>query len=76
MEFFKDSNFFIFAFHILPLSFVTKVLFNTIVPQAEVSIFIVYIVSPIITILIGLMVFALLKKFLSKITSVLTGGRF
>ena len=75
-QFLTASNFFIFAYHILPLSFIIKFLLNAFAPSSELSIIGVYLVSPAITIIIGLLIFAILKKFLPKTTSLLTGGRF
>jgi len=74
-DFLKSSNFFIFAYHILPLNFVIKLFLKTMAPGDEWSILFVYISSPVITIIIGLLLFLLLKTITPQVTSLLTGGR-
>lgn len=74
-EFLSESSFFLYAYHAMPLAFIIKLLCKTLYPQSELSLSILYIACPTLTILIGLGIYYLLKKYLPRITAVLTGGR-
>ncbi len=71
----KGSDFFIFGFHVLPLSFIIKILLKLLTPQSEIAVLFVYLVSPTITIIMGLTIFACLKRLFPGFASLLTGGR-
>lgn len=70
-----NSSFFIFAYHRLPLVFVIKFLFKFIHPNSEIELLLLYIVCPAITILLGLLIYNVLKKYLPRFTSLISGGR-
>jgi len=73
--FLAGSSFFIYAYHALPLSFVIKVLFKLFHPHSDMALIGAYLLCPAITILIGLGIYALLKRFLPRFTAIITGGR-
>ena len=73
--FLSDSSFFIYAYHAMPLAFSVKLLFKMIQPHTDGMLLALYVVCPLVTILIGLLLYYLLRKFLPQLTSVLTGGR-
>lgn len=72
--FLANSSFFIYAYHILPLTIVVRILFKFI-PLSEMSLVVLYVVSPTIVILVGLFLYYILKKLLPNFTSIITGGR-
>ena len=69
-----ETSFFIFALHEPLLTIVKKVCFFMIGKENNKPL-IVYIISPIITIIICITVGLILKKYLNKFYSILTGGR-
>lgn len=73
--FLTNSSFFIYAYHRLPLVFVIKILFKWIHPQAEGTLLLLYLVCPAIVILLGLLIYGLLKQCLPRFTAVISGGR-
>lgn len=73
--FLADSTFFIFAYHSLFLLFVMKVALKIAVPQTEVGMFLLYFACPTVTILVGLGLYYLLRRFAPRLTAILTGGR-
>ncbi len=73
--FLKSSNFFIYAFHILPLNFMMKILLILMEPQTELAVLFIYFTSPILTLVIGLLLFVLLNSKIPRVASLLTGGR-
>lgn len=73
--FLSDSSFFIYAYHGMPLAFVLKFFFKLVYPHADGTMLMLYVLCPVITILIGLILYYLLKKYLPTFTSVITGGR-
>lgn len=73
--FLSSSSFFIYAYHAMPLAFITKFLFEYIKPHSDGTILILYVLCPTITILTGLLIYKCLKKYLPKTTALITGGR-
>lgn len=71
----SDSSFFIYAYHAMPLAFIIKFLFKMIQPHTDGMVLALYVFCPLITILVGLALYYLLKKYLPAVTSVITGGR-
>ncbi len=71
----KGIDFFIFGFHVIPLNFIIKIFLKIMVPQSEFTLIFVYFISPLITIIVGLILFVCLKKIFPRFTSMLTGGR-
>ncbi len=62
-SFLSSSNFFIFGYHLLPLYLIIKLLLKLLSPQSDWSILFVYTVSPIVTILLGLLILYVLKIY-------------
>lgn len=73
--FLSGSSFFIYAFHAMPLSFVFKSLFKLLRPHSDGMMLALYVVSPSVVILSGLLLYYILKKQLPAFTSLITGGR-
>jgi peptidoglycan/LPS O-acetylase OafA/YrhL len=73
--FLTNSSFFIYAYHRLPLVFVIKILFKWIRPQSEGTLLLLYLVCPAIVILLGLLIYSLLKQCLPRFTAAISGGR-
>lgn len=74
-DFLSKSSFFVYAFHSMPLVVITKCAFKLLGPSTEMELLILYFLCPIITILVGLLIYRLMVKHLSGIASVLTGNR-
>lgn len=73
--FLSKSVFFLFAFHIVPLTLVIKFAFKVIPVYSEGTLLAIYLLSPAITAVVGLSLYALLKRYLPKLSVYLTGGR-
>ena len=73
--FLANASFFIFAYHRLPLVFVIKFLFNIVRPQSDAELLFLYLLCPAIVILIGLLLYSLLKRVLPTFTAIICGGR-
>jgi len=73
--FLANSSFFIFAYHRLPLVFVIKFLFKVLRPQSEALLLFLYFACPIIVIVLGLLIYSLLKQFWLRFTAIISGGR-
>lgn len=73
--FLSGSSFFIYAYHAMPLAFVIKFLFKLLKPYSDGMLLALYVLCPTITILIGLFIYKLLKKYLPRTTALITGGR-
>lgn len=74
-SFLSDSSFFIYAYHAMPLVFVFKYFFKQVQPHTDGMVLVLYLLCPAITILIGLFLYYLLKRYLPTFTSIITGGR-
>lgn len=74
-SFLSSSSFFIYAYHGIALTFVTKLLFKLLKPYSDGMVLALYVLCPTITILIGLFIYNLLKKYLPRTTIFITGGR-
>lgn len=70
-----NSSFFIFAYHAMPLLFLIKITFKFLQPSSNIMLLILYFILPTIIILFGLLLYNILKKFLPKFTSFITGSR-
>ncbi len=71
----EDSNFFIYAYHGLALSFISKRVYEFIHPQSDIVLSITYILNPIITVILGICIYLIIKRYLPKLTALITGGR-
>ncbi len=74
-EFLYESNFFVYVYHALPLTLFLKLLIRFIKPTSESQVLLIYFAVVVITIVVGLFVFALLKKVFPKFTAFITGSR-
>ena len=72
-QFLLDSNFFIFAYHVLPLALIFKILTILLKPQSDLPAIIMYFTGPVIVIFVGLLLFAFLRKFFPRLTDVISG---
>ncbi len=73
--FLSDSSFFIYAYHGMLLAFGIRFFFKMMPPHTDGIALALYVFFPLITILVGLLFYYLLKKYLPVVTSVITGGR-
>lgn len=73
--FLSSSSFFIYAYHAMPLAFIFKFFYKLVKPHSDGVILTLYILCPTITILIGLFIYKLMKKYLPRTTALVTGGR-
>lgn len=74
-KFLLESNFFIFAYHGVALALIAKIILKYYAPYTEFQAIMAYIFNPTLTIIIGLGIFALLKKSFPKFTNVIIGNR-
>lgn len=68
-------SFFVYATHEPFLSIIRKLTFKTVHPQSDLTIFIIYLLCPVITILICIQLYKILEKAVPKILNLATGGR-
>jgi len=73
--FLANSSFFIFAYHRLPLVFIIKFLFKVLKPQSEGLLLFLYLACPTVIIVLGLVIYSLLKQFWPRFTAMISGGR-
>lgn len=73
--FLASSSFFIYAYHALPHAFVQKYFVKLLSPHSEIALTILYFCCAIVTVCIGLGIYALMKRYLPRVTAVITGGR-
>lgn len=73
--FLAESSFFIYAYHAMPLIFILKIFFKYFNIDSDFDALAVYILAPSITIILGLLIYFIMRKFLPKTTAILTGGR-
>lgn len=74
-KFLSDGSFFVFAAHAIILPDMRKVFSKLLLPDSAVSFTILYFLVPIVTILLCLFVYRLLKRYLPRVAAVVTGGR-
>lgn len=74
-EFLHDSNFFIYAYHTMPLMLLLKLIIRFIHPTSDIQITMIYFVVPVATILFGLLLFGLMRRFFPRFTAFITGSR-
>ncbi|MND67534.1 Acyltransferase family protein [compost metagenome] len=73
--FLTNGSFFIYAYHRLPLVFVIKILFKWLHPRSDGALLLLYLACPAIVILLGLLIYSLLRQWLPRFTAVISGGR-
>lgn len=69
------SSFFVFAYHGKPITLVARVWGMRIFPGNEFMILVGYFLLPIIIVVLGVGIYALMRKYLPTFTSIITGGR-
>ena len=74
--FLTKSSFFIYAYHVIALPIIRRVLFFIIPCTTGVRATILYFLWAIITIVVGLILFCSLNKLMPKTTAFITGGRW
>lgn len=73
--FLSESSFFVYAYHAMPLAFIIKLAFKAIQPQSGGTLWLLYILCPTIAVLIGLVLYYILKRCIPRFTAIITGGR-
>lgn len=71
----SNSSFLIYAYHAMPLAFISKLLFKILKPQSDMMILILYLLCPTAIIIFGILIYWGMQKVLPKLTSAITGGR-
>ena len=71
----SNSSFFIYAYHAMPLAFISKFLFKLLKPQSDWIILMLYLLCPFMIITIGILIYWGMQKILRRFTSAITGGR-
>lgn len=74
-SFLVSSCFLVYAFHQLPLNMLNRILFKVIEPIYDWHFVFIYFVSPLIVIVVDVLFYVLLKKFVPQFVAVITGGR-
>lgn len=75
INFLASSSFFIYAYHGMPLSLIIKLTVRYFPPESEAAMIGLYLGSSLLVILIGIGLFALMKRYLPAFLAVITGGR-
>ena len=71
-----NASFFIYAFHMLLLRPVGRMIIMVFhLPDSTSAMLMLYVVTPIITIILCLITYKLLKKYIPSVCNLLTGGR-
>ena len=68
-------SFFLFAIHEPMLSIVRKLSYKILMPESDISIFMLYILCPIVTIILCIYIYKVLEKWLPNILNILIGNR-
>lgn len=74
-NFLHESNFFIYAYHSLPISIFVVIMGSLIAPTTDIKAIAVYSIAPLLTILVGLFLYALIKKIAPTFAALITGNR-
>ena len=70
-----NSSFFLFAFHALPLGLLLKIVMHFINTFNDITLVLVYLFSPIVIVLLGIIIFYILNKYFPRLTDIITGCR-
>lgn len=73
--FLSSASFFIFAYHAMPLSLLGKLLIKWFPPQSDWQLIGFYFLRPFIILVIGLLLYYLLNKYIPAFTRIITGNR-
>lgn len=74
-SFLAKSSFFIYVYHSMPTTFIKRVLVKIIQPQTDMSLILLYLLIPAISITIGLGIYKILIKYVPAFTMFITGSR-
>lgn len=74
-KFISSSCFFLYAYHMIPLTLLKKVFVILIPTLSNLTLVSIYLICPLLIISIGILLYYCLNKFVPTITSVLTGSR-
>lgn len=74
-SFLSKSSMFIYLMHVTPIIFLKKIAILIVRPSNDISAIFVYFACPIVMTAICLAIFGVLRKYVPKFTSVITGGR-
>lgn len=73
--FLAGSSFFVYAYHGMPETLVSKYWVKLLQPASEVTMLAGYLLVPIFIVCVGVGVYAVMRKYLPSFTSLITGGR-
>lgn len=71
----KDSTFFLYAYHGLPISLMSKLCIKYLPIQSGLNLIIYFILINIIILLVGFYFYYLMKRYVPKITNIICGNR-
>lgn len=74
-KFLTESSFFVYGYHAAALPVLFKIMFTLIKSPSEISLTFMLFFDPTVVILVGLGIYWLLRRYLPRLTAVLTGGR-
>lgn len=74
-NFLYESNFFIYVCHALPLTLLLKLMIRFVNPTSDVQAIFIYFAVIVITIILCLMLFSLMRKILPRFTAFILGNR-
>ena len=68
-------GFFMYAFHGMPLTLMTKLAFKHLNPQCDIAVLGLYFLCPLIVLCIGFTFYHLIARYLPRLMNLITGGR-
>jgi hypothetical protein len=74
-KFLPQASFFVFAFHGMPLALIIKYGFKLLQPQSDISVLLLYVLCPVVTIAIGLLLYFLIMNYFPRFTNMITGRK-
>lgn len=74
-EFNSNSTFFIYAYHAIPLIILCKLLIKMFEPSSDLVLSLIYIISPIIIVLVGNVLYKEIKRFSPLLINLICGNR-
>ena len=69
------KSFFIFAYHSLPLALCLNIAFKFLLPNTEVELLLIYLLTPTFIVFLGILLYQAIYKYLPQALLLLTGGR-
>lgn len=73
--FLAGSSFLVYAYHGMPLALMIKVAVRFFRPESEGAVIALYLGSALLVILVGLGLYALMRRYMPTLLSLITGGR-